>query len=65
MTCAAGHLPPPLWDQLKPGGKIVIPIGGQWETQRLVLVTKTKDGKRETETLMYVRFVPLTRGEEK
>ena len=62
VTCAAGHLPPPLWNQLKPGGRIVIPIGGVYELQRLVLVTKTLDGKRRSKTLGSVRFVPLTRG---
>ncbi len=60
-TCAAGHLPPPLWEQLKPGGRIVIPIGSPDELQRLVLVTKTEDGKRRSRTVTSVRFVPLTR----
>ena len=64
VTCAAGHLPPPLWGQLKPGGRIVIPIGGPYETQRLVVVTKTPDGKRESRTITAVRFVPLTRSDE-
>ncbi len=62
VTCAAGHLPPPLWEQLKPGGRIIIPIGGPLEVQRLVLVTRTADGERRTRTLGAVRFVPLTRG---
>jgi len=62
VTCAAGHLPPPLWEQLKPGGRIVIPIGGAYEIQRLVLITKTADGRRESRSVMPVRFVPLTRG---
>jgi protein-L-isoaspartate(D-aspartate) O-methyltransferase len=61
VTCAAGHLPPPLWEQLKPGGRIVIPIGGPLEVQRLVVVTKTTEGKRESTTVMPVRFVPLVR----
>ena len=65
VTCAAGHLPPSLWEQLKPEGRIVIPIGGQYETQRLVLVTKQADGSRRSQTIMGVRFVPLTREEEK
>ncbi len=60
VTCAAGHLPPPLWDQLKPGGRIVIPIGGTFSVQRLVVVEKTKDGKRKSDTVMSVRFVPMT-----
>lgn len=64
VTCAAGHLPPPLWEQLKPGGRIVIPIGGPHELQRLVLVTKTADGKRRSKTVTAVRFVPLTRDAE-
>jgi len=61
VTCAAGHLPPPLWEQLKPGGRIVIPIGGPYENQRLVVVTKRPDGTRQSRTIMGVRFVPLTR----
>jgi protein-L-isoaspartate(D-aspartate) O-methyltransferase len=61
VTCAAGHLPPPLWEQLKPGGRIVIPIGGPYEVQRLVRVFKEADGSRRSETIMSVRFVPLTR----
>jgi protein-L-isoaspartate(D-aspartate) O-methyltransferase len=60
VTCAAGHLPPSLWDQLKPGGLIVIPVGGTFAVQRLVVIEKTKDGKRKSETIMGVRFVPMT-----
>lgn len=60
VTCAAGHLPPPLWDQLKPGGRVVIPIGGTFSVQRLVVVEKTPEGKRRSDTIMGVRFVPMT-----
>jgi protein-L-isoaspartate(D-aspartate) O-methyltransferase len=60
VTCAAGHLPAPLWDQIKPGGRIVIPIGGTFSIQRLVVVEKTADGKRRTDSVMGVRFVPMT-----
>jgi protein-L-isoaspartate(D-aspartate) O-methyltransferase len=62
VTCAAGHLPPPLWKQLKPGGRIVIPIGGVHEVQRLVVISKLPDGTRRSRTVTHVRFVPLTRG---
>ncbi len=60
VTCAAGHLPEPLWAQLKPGGRIVIPIGSPYVNQRLVVVTKTEDGKRRSRTVLGVRFVPMT-----
>jgi len=60
VTCAAGHLPPPLWEQLAPGGRIVIPIGGPYEVQRLIVVTKQADGTRRSRTVMNVRFVPMT-----
>jgi len=60
VTCAAGHLPPPLWEQLKPGGRIVVPIGGVFEVQRLVVIAKTEDGKRRSHTITDVRFVPMT-----
>jgi len=63
VTCAAGHLPPPLWRQLKPGGRVVIPIGGPYEVQRLVVLTKHEDGSRSSRSVMPVRFVPMTRSE--
>jgi protein-L-isoaspartate(D-aspartate) O-methyltransferase len=61
LTCAAEELPDPLWQQLKPGGRIVMPLGGTNEIQRLVIITKTPTGERRSETVTYVRFVPLTR----
>jgi protein-L-isoaspartate(D-aspartate) O-methyltransferase len=60
VTCAAGHLPPALWEQLKPGGRIVIPIGGPYEVQRLVVLSKEADGSRRSQTVTAVRFVPMT-----
>jgi len=62
VTCAALHVPVPLFEQLKPGGKIVIPVGGPFETQRLLVVTKDESGGRTSRTLTLVRFVPLVRG---
>ena len=60
VTCAAGHLPPLLWSQLKPGGRIVIPVGEVTGVQRLVVAEKTVDGRRVSRTVMPVRFVPMT-----
>ena len=60
VTCAAGHVPPPLWAQLKPGGRMVIPIGGVYETQRLVVLTKERGGRRRSRSVLPVRFVPMT-----
>ncbi len=65
VTCAAGHLPPPLWEQLAPRGRIVIPIGETYAIQRLVVVEKTEDGSRRTESVMGVAFVPMTGRAEK
>ena len=64
VTAAAGHIPPPLWQQLKPGGRMVVPIGGAYEVQRLLVVDKTEEGKRRSKSVMAVRFVPLTRSSE-
>jgi protein-L-isoaspartate(D-aspartate) O-methyltransferase len=61
VTAAAGHVPPPLIRQLKPGGRMVIPVGGPFVTQQLVLVEKAGDGQLTTRQLIPVRFVPLTR----
>ena len=59
VTCAALHIPPPLWEQLDLGGRMVIPIGGPYEVQRLLLITKDAQGRRSSRTLELVRFVPL------
>ncbi len=60
VTAAAQHVPPPLIEQLKPGKRMVIPVGRAGWTQNLLLVTKTEDGKTQTRNLMSVAFVPLT-----
>lgn len=60
VTAAAGHVPPPLVQQLKPGGRMVIPVGAPFQTQQLMLVEKHADGTLTTRQLMPVRFVPLT-----
>ena len=64
VTCAAGHIPQPLIRQLKPGGRMVIPVGMAWSVQNLVLLEKSAGGKVRTRTLMAVRFVPLVRGKD-
>jgi protein-L-isoaspartate(D-aspartate) O-methyltransferase len=61
VTCAPESLPQALWNQLKPGGRIVIPIGPVDRVQRLVVVSKTPDGQRRTDTVTDVRFVPMIR----
>lgn len=60
VTAAADHIPPPLIDQLKPGGRMVIPVGSRFLTQELVLVEKRNDGDIVTRQILPVRFVPLT-----
>lgn len=62
VTAAAGHIPPPLIQQLKPGGRMVIPVGSPFMVQQLVLVEKKGDEKIETRQVLPVRFVPLTGG---
>jgi protein-L-isoaspartate(D-aspartate) O-methyltransferase len=60
VTAAASHVPPPLIEQLKPGGKMVIPVGGRFMTQLLLLLEKGDDGEIVTRQIGAVRFVPLT-----
>ncbi|MDX9817404.1 MAG: protein-L-isoaspartate(D-aspartate) O-methyltransferase [Desulfococcus multivorans] len=61
VTAAADHIPPPLLSQLKNGGRMVIPVGGPFSVQQLVLVAKDEDGALTTRQILPVRFVPLTR----
>lgn len=61
VTAAAEYVPPPLIEQLKDGGKMIIPVGSPFLTQMLVLVEK-KGEEIFTTSMLPVRFVPLTRG---
>ena len=60
VTAAASHVPPPLIQQLKIGGRMIIPVGSQFMTQELLLIEKEEGGKIITRQVLPVRFVPLT-----
>jgi protein-L-isoaspartate(D-aspartate) O-methyltransferase len=60
VTAAASYIPPPLVKQLKPGGRMVIPVGASFLTQYLMLVEKQPDGSVVSRQLLPVSFVPLT-----
>jgi protein-L-isoaspartate(D-aspartate) O-methyltransferase len=62
VTAAAPRLPQALVEQLKPGGRMVIPLGGEGEVQHLVLITKRADGGYDQRRILPVRFVPLVPG---
>ena len=62
VTAAAPRVPQALVDQLKPGGRMVIPVGGDGETQYLKLLTKRADGGVDEKRVLPVRFVPLVPG---
>jgi protein-L-isoaspartate(D-aspartate) O-methyltransferase len=65
VTAAASHIPPPLVEQLKPGGRMVIPVGGPFAAQQLMLVEKRPDGGIATRQVLPVRFVPFTGAAER
>jgi len=60
VTAAGTSIPPPLVKQLKPGGRMVIPVGAPFQAQELILVTKDAAGKVSTTSVLAVAFVPLT-----
>lgn len=62
VAAAAARIPPALIDQLKPGGRMVIPVGERSGVQDLTLVSKRADGRVERKSVLSVRFVPLVRG---
>ncbi|MFC2169172.1 protein-L-isoaspartate(D-aspartate) O-methyltransferase [Acidobacteriota bacterium] len=64
VTCAANHVPPPLLNQLKEGGKLILPLGSTLYFQTLTLITKS-GGKPKTQHLLGVRFVPMVRETKK
>jgi len=60
VTAVASHIPPPLIQQLRPGGRMVIPVGAQFMTQYLMFIEKRQDGSIITRQVLPVNFVPLT-----
>ena len=62
VTAAAPRVPQALVDQLKPGGRMVIPVGASHAAQELLLVVKKPDGSVEKKSVLPVRFVPLVPG---
>jgi len=61
VTAGADHVPPRLLEQLRPGGRMVIPLGERFGLQELALIERNTDGTLREQRLLPVRFVPLTR----
>jgi protein-L-isoaspartate(D-aspartate) O-methyltransferase len=60
VTAAPEAVPPPLIEQLKPGGRLVIPVGEPWTGQSLMVIEKHPDGTLGRKHVLPVAFVPLT-----
>jgi protein-L-isoaspartate(D-aspartate) O-methyltransferase len=63
VTAALGEVPAPLIEQLKVGGRLVMPVGPAYTTQQLTVVEKIGPGKTTTRAVGLVRFVPFTRSQ--
>jgi protein-L-isoaspartate(D-aspartate) O-methyltransferase len=61
VTAAPDHVPPALVGQLKPGGRLVVPVGPQSAVQELLVIEKLADGRTVETRKLPVRFVPLVR----
>ena len=59
LTAAPPEVPQPLLDQLKPGGRLIAPVGRTAFSQELVVVEKSADGKLKRRSIFPVRFVPM------
>jgi len=59
VTAAPEQIPPSLVKQLKPGGRMVVPVGRPHDTQSLCLCRKDEDGRTKVENLLPVAFVPM------
>jgi protein-L-isoaspartate(D-aspartate) O-methyltransferase len=64
VTAAAPAVPQALVEQLKPGGRLIIPVGAQWDAQQLLMIDKDAAGATSTRRILGVRFVPLVRGKD-
>ncbi|MBR0694460.1 protein-L-isoaspartate(D-aspartate) O-methyltransferase [Bradyrhizobium lablabi] len=64
VTAALGQVPPPLIEQLRVGGRLVMPVGPAYTTQQLTVVEKTGPDRTTTRAVGLVRFVPFTRSRD-
>ena len=64
VTAALDQIPPLLIEQLKVGGRLVMPVGPAYTTQQLTVVEKTAPDKTTTRAVTFVRFVPFTRSQK-
>ncbi|NOJ42968.1 protein-L-isoaspartate(D-aspartate) O-methyltransferase [Bradyrhizobium sp. WSM 1791] len=64
VTAALGQVPPPLIEQLKVGGRLVMPVGAAYTTQHLTVVEKIAPDQTTTRAVALVRFVPFTRSKD-
>ena len=64
VTAAVNHIPPPLVEQLAPGGRLVLPVGEHFAVQHLLLVHKLDEERITIRQILPVRFVPLTGGHD-
>jgi len=60
VTAAAPEIPPALIEQLKPGGRLLIPVGDRYSGQDLLLIEKDQHGRVNRKSVLPVIFVPLT-----
>lgn len=65
VTAAPDHVPAKLVEQIKPGGRMVLPVGPEMEIQNLTVIAKDMKGRTSTREVIPVRFVPLTGGHER
>jgi protein-L-isoaspartate(D-aspartate) O-methyltransferase len=64
VTAALGHVPPPLIEQLKMGGRLVMPLGSTPAGQQLTVVEKIASSETRTRAVIPVAFVPFTRSRD-
>ena len=64
VTAAPPEIPQVLIDQLKPGGRLLVPVGNSPANQEIIMVEKTKDGKVVKRAVLPVRFVPMVRPQD-
>jgi protein-L-isoaspartate(D-aspartate) O-methyltransferase len=64
VTAAAAYIPQPLIDQLRPGARLVMPVGLPYSYQELMVIEKKADGKIEARNILGVSFVPLVAGSD-